>query len=209
MQHWHEVLPRRFGAIEKFNHQYAVRCAEIAVGCRTLEIGAGLGEHLRFEPLDRQDYHCIEIRQNMADAIKARFPQVSTVVADCQQRFPFEDTHFDRVLAVHVLEHLPNLPATIDEVRRVLKPGGSFIVVLPCDPGLLYELARKISAEQIFRRRYRQSYRWFIRREHINSPSEIEGELSRHFKVAGRKYFPFRIPLVNLNLCVGILARPK
>jgi SAM-dependent methyltransferase len=208
MRHWHEVLPHRFGAIEKFNHLYPVRCAAIPAGCRTLEIGAGLGEHLHYEPLDRQEYYCLEIRQNMADAIKARFPQVNTVVGDCQEHLPFEDSYFDRVLAVHVLEHLPNLPAAIAELRRVLKPSGVLAVVMPCDPGLLYEIARKISAERIFRQRYKQSYQWFIRREHINSPYEIEDQLTRRFHLTSRQYFPFRIPVTNLNLCIGLIARP-
>src|SRR5258708_17495228 len=88
MKHWHEVLPRRFGAIEKFNHLYPVRCAAIPPGCRTLEIGAGLGEHLNYEPLDRQEYYCLEIRQNMADASKTRFPPGNTIVGDCQGHLP-------------------------------------------------------------------------------------------------------------------------
>jgi hypothetical protein len=43
VKYWHEVLPRRFGAIERFNHSYPVRHAPAFR--RTLEIGAGIGEH--------------------------------------------------------------------------------------------------------------------------------------------------------------------
>jgi ubiquinone/menaquinone biosynthesis C-methylase UbiE len=46
------------------------------------------------------------------------------------------NSHFDRLIAIHVLEHLPNLPRAIDECHRVLKLGGKFAVVIPCDPGL-------------------------------------------------------------------------
>src|SRR6185437_8225251 len=120
----------------------------------------------------------------------------------------FDDGYFDRVLAIHVLEHLPKLPAAVDELHRVLKPGGVFAVVIPCDPGLVYEMARKISAERIFRWRYHQPYRWLIRREHINSPREITGQLRRRFRIEARRYFPFAVPAVNLNLCLGMRARP-
>ena len=50
-------------------------------------------------------------------------------------RLDFPDDFFHRVNVVHVLEHLPNLPACIDEVARVLKADGIFQVVAPCDPG--------------------------------------------------------------------------
>jgi SAM-dependent methyltransferase len=209
MKHWHEVLPRRYGLVERFNHIYPVKAAPVMAGWRTLEIGAGLGEHLKYEDLDKQEYHCVEIRSNMADAIMERFPGVSAIVADCQQRLPYEDGYFNRAIAVHVLEHLPDLPAAVDEIHRVLKRDGAFVLVIPCDPGFAYEVARKISAERIFRKRYRQSYKWLIRREHINSPAEIENVLASKFRVVDREFYPMRVPLVHLNLCVGMVARKR
>jgi phosphatidylethanolamine/phosphatidyl-N-methylethanolamine N-methyltransferase len=114
---------------------------------------------------------------------------------------------FDRIVVVHVLEHLPGLPAALDEVRRVLKPGGLLSVVLPCDPGLAYAFARKISAERIFRQRYHLPYGWLIRREHINSPDEILSLLAERFAEIDRAYFPLRIPIAHLNLCIGVTLR--
>lgn len=207
MKHWHEVLPQRYGAIERFNHTYPLRHLPDLDKWRTLELGAGIGAHLEFEPLDRQEYHCIELRDAMADEIRRRFPSAITVTGDCQKRIPFDDNYFDRVVVIHVLEHLPDLPTAISEVHRVLKPGGIFSVVLPCDPGLAYEFARKISAERIFKTRYNMSYRWFVRREHLNSPAEIFHVLEQYFDIFDRTYFPLRVPLVNTNLCVGVAAR--
>src|SRR5260221_9927416 len=103
------------------------------------------------EPLDRQAYHCIELRAPMADEIRRKYPSVTPVVGDCQQRLPYDDGYFDRIISIHVLEHLPNLPATIDEAYRVLKPEGIMSVVLPCDPGMLYEF--RASAERLFKSR--------------------------------------------------------
>jgi SAM-dependent methyltransferase len=207
VRHWHEVLPSKYNAIERFNHTYSLRHLPQMPRWRTLELGAGIGGHLQFEPLERQDYHCLELRQQMAEEIERRYPSVTTVVGDCQQRIPYDDAFFDRVVAIHVLEHLPNLPAAITEVHRVLKPGGLFSVVLPCDPGLLYELARKVSAERIFKARYQMPYRWFARREHLNSPAEILHVVWRSFEIFDTAYFPMRVPLIHLNLCVGVTAR--
>lgn len=206
MKYWHEVLPRKFGAIERFNHNYPLRFRP-APPFRTLEIGAGLGEHITYENLNEQEYHCIEFRPTMADAICAKFPRVNVVTGDCQRRGPFEDAYFDRVLAIHVLEHLPDLPPAIDEVRRVLKPGGLFSVVLPCDPGLAYAVARKLSAERLFKRRYRMPYDWLIRREHINSPAEILSVLRDGFVERDRAHFPLYVPVRWANLCMGLTLR--
>ncbi len=209
MAYWHEVLPRRYGLVEHFNHRYPLADRPAKTPCRTLEIGAGLGEHLVYERLEGQDYYCIELRAAMAQQIAMRFPGVKTVIGDCQQHLDFADGFFDRILAIHVLEHLPDLPRALAEVRRVLAKDGVFSVVIPCDPGLAYGLARRISAQRIFERRYKQSYDWFIRSEHINRPSEIMDLLVRDFIISRRRYFPLLAPLVPINLCVGLTLRSK
>ena len=209
MRHWHEVLPARYGMLERFNHTYPTRHLPLLDHFKTLELGAGIGGHIPFEDLSRQEYHGIELRQNMAEEIRRRYPAVHTAVGDCQQRIPYDDAAFDRVIVIHVLEHLPDLPAALDEVKRVMRPGGIFSVVLPCDPGLAYEIARKISAERIFRKRYRLPYRWLIRREHINSPSELISQLRERFDEFDREYFPLHVPVTNLNLCIGITLRAR
>jgi 2-polyprenyl-6-hydroxyphenyl methylase / 3-demethylubiquinone-9 3-methyltransferase len=43
------------------------------------------------------------------------------------ERLPFADGSFDAVVAADVLEHLPDLPAAVAELARVLAPGGSFL----------------------------------------------------------------------------------
>ena len=138
-------------------------------------LGAGVGEHLFYERLtsrQESDYCALELRENMAADIRIRFPRVQTIVGDCQQRLNFEDGYFDRILAVHVLEHLPNLPAAVEEMYRLSdKQRGVFSVVIPCEGSLAYSLARRLSAQRIFEKRYQQSYRWFIAREHINKPA--------------------------------------
>ena len=209
-RHWHEVLPNKYRAIEEFNHSYPRRMLPDMPSPRTLEIGPGSGGHIAHEDLSNQSYFCIELRQHLADLIMQRFPQVHAVVGDCQRNIPFENNFFNRVLATHVLEHLPNLPGALDEIKRVLAPGGLVSIVLPCDPGLAYGFARKISAERIFKKRYGMSYDWFIHREHINSPEEILTLLRERFTPLHMEYWPLRVPAVNLNLCIGItLTKPK
>lgn len=212
MNYWHEVLPNRYGVIEKFNHGYPVdtRPADFL---RTLEIGAGRGEHLAYEvltPEQRENYVALELRPQMAEAIAQRFPWAKVITGDCQERLPFPDGHFDRIVAVHVLEHLPDLPAAVREAHRLCdKNKGVFQVVIPCEGSLAYSLARKISAERIFVRRYKMSYRWFIEREHINLADEIVEELKPFFTVADRRFFPIPLPVQAFNLCLGMTLVPR
>jgi SAM-dependent methyltransferase len=212
MQHWHEVLPRRYKVIDDFNHRYPVRHAPKEFS-RTLEIGAGLGEHLEYERLSSEQakqYVALELRPNMARAIQERFPDIFVAIGDCQGRLPFPDDHFDRVIAVHVLEHLPMLPAAVLEMFRLCdKQKGVLSVVIPCEGSVAYTLARRISAQRYFEKRYRQSYRWLIEREHLNRPAEIISELEQHFTIIHRGFFPIPIPAVFCNLCIGLTLRPK
>jgi SAM-dependent methyltransferase len=48
------------------------------------------------------------------------------VVADAQA-LPFADASVDAVLAMHMLYHVPDIPAAINELARVLRPGGVVI----------------------------------------------------------------------------------
>jgi SAM-dependent methyltransferase len=212
MKHWHEVLPRRYGIVERFNHGYPVAHAPERFHT-TLEIGAGLGEHLDYEKLtepQRRAYYALDIRANMLVELARRHPQVNSLVGDCQGRLDFPDGYFDRLLAVHVLEHLPDLPAAVRELKRLCNPAdGQLSVVIPCEGGLAYALARRISARRIFEKRYRQSYDWFIEREHINRPAEILEELAPSFRVVHRSFFPLGLPVVTANLCIGLTLRPR
>jgi len=44
---------------------------------------------------------------------------------------PFDDNHFDIVISTEVLEHIADPYQYLNEVKRVLKPGGSFFFTVP------------------------------------------------------------------------------
>lgn len=203
MNHWLQILPKRYGILERFNHSYPLRTQHSKIK-RTLDIGAGRGEHLNYEDISSQDYTAMELRPELAEVIRLAYPSVKVVVGDCQERIDFPDNYFDRVLAIHILEHLPNLPKALDEIKRILMPNGLFSVVIPCEGGLAYSLARQISTRRIFEKRYQQKFDWLVACEHINQPDEIISELRSRFKIIHRSFFPLVIPSVNLNLVIGL-----
>lgn len=53
------------------------------------------------------------------------------ILADFSASLPFADNSVDMVIADHVLEHVPDLVALVEEVHRVLVPGGRFSVEVP------------------------------------------------------------------------------
>ncbi len=56
------------------------------------------------------------------------------------QKLPFEDATYDFIFASHVLEHIPDDRKAIQEIRRVLKPGGIAILSVPviCEQTIEY-----------------------------------------------------------------------
>jgi SAM-dependent methyltransferase len=212
MHYWHRVLPKKFSVADRFGHKFVARTAPAKFE-RTLEIGIGIGEHLAYErlsPEQERNYYGMDLRPNMVETLHKSFPNVKAVVGDCQQKQPFADGYFDRIVAVHILEHLPNLPAAVRELHRLCNPDrGVLQVVIPCEGGLAYGIARRISAKRIFEKRYRQSYDWFISREHINVPDEILEELEPYFLTSKHTYFPLGLPLMTCNLFIAFTARPK
>jgi SAM-dependent methyltransferase len=53
------------------------------------------------------------------------------VAADLVRDLPFRSESFDLVLLLEVIEHLPDIPHSLREIARVLKPGGIAIVTTP------------------------------------------------------------------------------
>ncbi len=203
MRCWLEVLPNRYGLIERFNHGYPLSQRSSVHG-KTLEVGAGTGAHLAFEDLSQQDYTALELRAELAQQISLRYPRVHVIVGDIQEHIDAPDGSFDHVIAIHVLEHLPNLPAALKEIRRVMKAEAVFSTVIPCEGGAAYRIARNLSTRRLFEKRYKCSYDWFVQTEHVNNVWEMLGELGRHFRITQKSYWPFRVPSVHFNLVIGL-----
>jgi SAM-dependent methyltransferase len=202
------VLPGKYGWIERFNHEYALRSAR--PNGRTLELGPGNGSHLLLEDLDaHEEYVGLELRESLAEQISNHHPNLRVVVGDCQEPFDLPSDHFDRVLAIHVFEHLDNLPATLREVDRVLKPDGHLSVVIPCEGGRMYGLGRRLTVQRQFEKRYHVPYADVIRAEHINTAREILDELEPRFRVDEQTFFPARVPSVDLNVVMGVTLTPR
>jgi SAM-dependent methyltransferase len=146
----------------------------------------------------------------MAEVMKKRWPKTKATIGDCQAYIPYPDGHFDRIIAIHVLEHLPNLPAFLHQANRLLnKDRGQFLIVIPCEGGLGYSLGRRLTSQRIFENRYRQPYGPFIACEHVNQADEVVFELEREFSVEQTSWYPLKMSSIHMNLCIGLALRPR
>ena len=102
-------------------------------GKKILEIGVGLGaDHLRFAAagadLTGIDLSSCAVRHTHRRLAEAGF-ESNLQVADAEA-LPFDDESFDFVYSWGVLHHSPDTGRAIDELFRVLRPGGRFAVMI-------------------------------------------------------------------------------
>lgn len=125
---------------------------------RLLEIGYGSGVFL--PELSRR---CLELfgldvhvrNDEVARILDAQGVSASLVTGSITAT-PFESSTFDRIVAVSTLEFIDDLPAACLELKRILKPSGALIAVVPgsspiLDAGL--KLFTGKTAEQDYRGR--------------------------------------------------------
>jgi ubiquinone/menaquinone biosynthesis C-methylase UbiE len=110
----------------------ADRIEEIAgPAARLLEIGVGTGRvalplHARGRLIAGVDLSLPMLERYRAKAAAAGLPPPRVLRADAG-RLPFRDAGVDVVLEVHVLHLVPDWRRALDEVRRVLAPGGMLL----------------------------------------------------------------------------------
>jgi ubiquinone/menaquinone biosynthesis C-methylase UbiE len=100
---------------------------------RTLEIGAGSGYNLPHYTSAVTELVISEPSEHMLGHLRTRLtehpPPVGSVelVQTGAEQLPFDDDSFDTVAAAFVHCTIPDPPAALREIARVLKPGGRYL----------------------------------------------------------------------------------
>lgn len=146
--HWNEMAPgydSSMDRIERFviGDGRAWACSK-ATG-RTLEVAIGTGRNLPLYPAD-VDLTGIDLSPAMLDIARQRATELGRQAdlreADAEH-LPFADGEFDTVVSTLSMCSVPDLEATIAEIRRVLRPAGRLVLldhVRPTMPPLLWLL---------------------------------------------------------------------
>jgi ubiquinone/menaquinone biosynthesis C-methylase UbiE len=96
---------------------------------RVLELGVGTGRNLPLYPPGVEYLAGIdpdEVMLNQAEERTRKVPFPVDLILTSAEELPFEEDSFDAVAATLVFCTIPDPPRALKEVRRVLKPNGSF-----------------------------------------------------------------------------------
>lgn len=110
---------------------------DLKPGLRVLDAGCGTGNFEHFistKPMPDITVDGIDASGGMLNAARRRcaglgFAEFST--ADLNERLPFEDATFDRVVSINVLYALRDQEHAVSEMLRVLKPSGRLVISSP------------------------------------------------------------------------------
>lgn len=168
--------------------------AEASCGrTRLLEIGVGGGEHVPFELDAVRIEHYVAVDTDPVSLVTARrkYPWLRTILADAA-RLPFHTASFTAAIALSVLEHIVDLDRFLSDLRRVLAPGGAFLVVVPANGCLSVEVFKRVVTYPSLRRRGIRHPSWIWSFGNCNSLARIEALLHRHFTVVESRPLPWR-----------------
>jgi len=174
---------------------------------RALEIGFGAGRHSLFFGGDRSKYFASEYSQVHTESTAWQSVQGRCLRCDARA-LPFQSQSFETVISIYNLEHIEDLQGVFSEVSRVLTPDGKFLVALPCEGGLGWNLGRELTTRRFFRKKYGVDYDKIVAFEHVRDIYGVLQEIDRsgRFTIVEQAYLPFRLPSANVNLiaCVSL-----
>jgi SAM-dependent methyltransferase len=189
LRHSHKVCEATFGPNDKFS--------------QVLEVGAGGGHHINFVRHQFDRYVMTDLNADYLRHLVRTTPQgrggAVEVEAQDATRLDYADSSFDRVIATHVLEHLPEPHRVLLEWARVLKPGGVLSLVLPCDPGIAWRTGRSLGPRAAAKKQGIE-YDYWMAREHINPIGNLIEFVRFHFPERKEIWSPLPVPLTDINL---------
>jgi SAM-dependent methyltransferase len=119
-------------SIESIPYSHALHEYREFKGKKVLDVGCGNGYVLANYASEGAEVFGIDITEAGIDLCRKRFEYRGLSgnfrVADAQE-LPFTDNTFDCVCSMGVLHHVPDTQKALDEIHRVLKPGGRLILM--------------------------------------------------------------------------------
>jgi len=150
------------------NLDFLAQTNSLKPGDKILEIGCGIGSVV-FE-LNKQGYDITGTDISSA-AVAYGLKKYGDIRLEVQaaETLPYEDESFDAVLSFDLFEHIAQIDRHVGEVRRVLRPGGSYLFQTPNKfSNATYETLRTKSLKW---RRYHPS---------LHSPGQLRRRLAKH-----------------------------
>ncbi len=116
-----------------------------------LELGAGTGTHTAVAIETNAKVIALDISEISMKVCKSKFPSVHTIVANMES-IPLDDNSIDLIYSCGSLSYGDSLKVQ-SEIYRLLKPGGSLIILDTLNHNLLYRMNRWIHMKRGIRTR--------------------------------------------------------
>lgn len=115
----------------------ALRASVVPRGGVVADLGCASGFLLRAIAAERPDVLPVGVDAEAAGLPTARRIVPGAILAHASVTdLPFADASLDAILALNLLEHVPDDAAAVREMARVLRPGARAILVVPSNPRL-------------------------------------------------------------------------
>ncbi len=112
----------------------------LRTGSKFLDVGCGLGMGLAYAHQFHCELYATEFDSGALDFVRQHFP-VSTHQGDLKSA-QYPDAFFDFVHISHVIEHVLDPRGYVQEMKRILKPGGILAIGTPDISSRLYQWHR-------------------------------------------------------------------
>lgn len=100
---------------------------------RVLEIGIGSGLNLPFYPADVKRVHgvdpSLELQRTARKRAAGRVVNIEFLAQAADETLPFDNESMDTIVMTWTLCSIPNAPKALEQMKRILKPGGQLIFV--------------------------------------------------------------------------------
>lgn len=100
-------------------------------GDRLLDVGCGTGEYTVELASSFDHVDAVDIEMDRLEVFEEIRPEGVSIHCESAGHLHFEDGTFDRITMIEVLEHLPSPGEVMDELARVLAPGGWLVLTTP------------------------------------------------------------------------------
>lgn len=170
---------------------------------KVLEIGPGLLPHsFLWEGQFPEVYHIVDVKDEFVRASENKLKQIG--IDTCGHiitgpQIPVVADSIDIVISFYNLEHLNPLSTYLDEIKRILRPGGILVGAIPCEGGLAWGLGRFLTTRKYVKKKG-INYDKIIAWEHPNFADQILMEMEQRFERNTTLFWPLAIPCIDMNL---------